>query len=190
MGENGPGVHSVPRLFVAVDLPETVRLSLSDLAFGLPGAKWLPPEQLHVTLAFIGEVDGGRARDVREALRSVRAAPFELSLLGLGHFPHRGEPRVAWAGLRASERLSHLHRAVVRQVESTGLELEHRKFHPHVTLARLRGTPPHRLADWLAMNGAFQTGSFEVTALILYSSVLGSSGATHQIEEAYPFGIP
>ena len=178
----------MPRLFVAVDLPEAVKDALSGVGFGLPGARWLPREQLHVTVAFIGEVDGGQAQDVKDALRAVRGAPFELSLRGLGHFPLRGEARVAWAGLRASEPLSHVHRSVTRQIESTGCTLEHRKFHPHVTLARLSGTPPHRLADWLAMNGGFETGAFEVSEFVLYSSVLGSKGATHQVEETYPFG--
>ena len=178
----------MPRLFVAVDLPEAAKDALSGVGFGLPGARWLPREQLHVTLAFLGEVDGGQAQDVRDALRSVRGSPFALSLRGLGHFPLRGEARVAWAGLRANEPLLQIHRAVTRQIEHAGCELEHRKFHPHVTLARLTGTPPHRLADWLAMNGGFETGPFEVNEFILYSSVLGSKGATHQVEEAYPLG--
>ena len=180
----------MPRLFVAVDLPEAIKDVAVSVGFGLPGARWLPREQLHVTLAFIGEVDGGMVQDVRASLRGVDVPPFELSLRGLGHFPPRGEPRVAWAGLRASEPLALLHRRVLRQLESAGCEFERRKFHPHVTLARLSDTPPRRLADWLSGNSFFETGAFEVLEFHLYSSILSSHGATHQVEETYQLSSP
>jgi 2'-5' RNA ligase len=180
----------VPRLFVAVDLPAEVRESVASLAGGLPGARWVPSAQLHLTLAFIGEVDGALAADAREALRSVDAPAFELSLRGVGHFPPRGAPRVAWAGLRPSEPLAHLQRAVTRALERAGCRLEARKFHAHVTIARLDDPPPRRMAEWLAAGSMFETGPFVVDEFLLYSSRLGSSGATHSVEEAYPLGGP
>ena len=176
----------VPRLFVAIDLPEGIQDALSGLAFGLPGAKWVPRGQIHLTLAFIGDVDGGLAADAAEALGDVNASAFELILRGLGHFPPRGEPRVAWAGLRPSDPLMQLQRSVARALEHAGCEIEKRKFHPHVTLARLTETPSRRLADWLAANGLFETSPFPVTEFLLFSSVLGSAGAAHSIEQAYP----
>jgi 2'-5' RNA ligase len=176
----------VPRLFVAIDLPPGVQEALAGLSFGLPGAKWVPAGQIHLTLAFIGDVDGGLAADVADALGQVQAAEFELSLRGLGHFPPRGEPRVAWAGVRPSEPLMNLQRSISRVLEKAGCELEKRKFHPHVTLARLKDTPSRRLADWLAGNGLFETAPFTVTEFLLFSSTLGSSGAVHAVESAHP----
>ena len=173
------------RLFVAIDLPESVLDALESVAGGLPGARWVPRDQVHLTLAFIGDVDGGVASDVHEALRGVKGLPFDVSLRGLGHFPPRGEPRVAWAGLRPSEPLMQLQRSIVRALESAGCGIEKRKFHPHVTLARLSQTPPRRLAEWLASNGHFETSPFPVTSFQLYSSHLRPTGPLHTLLESY-----
>jgi 2'-5' RNA ligase len=175
----------MPRLFVAIDLPEEQRDHLDDLCAGLPEARWTPFDQLHLTLAFVGEVDGGRARDADEALAAIALPPFELALRGVGHFPPRGEPRIVWAGFAPSEALSALHRAVVRALEHAGCEIEKRKFHPHVTLGRLHAAPPERVASWLTERGAFSSGPFPVTEFLLYSSVLGREGATHRVEAEY-----
>jgi 2'-5' RNA ligase len=178
---------AMPRLFVAIDLPDAVAEQLMLLAGGLPGARWVPRDQLHLTLRFIGDVDGAVFHDVAEALAGVASAPLELSLHGLGYFPPRGEPHALWAGLKRSEPLMSLQRAVERTLQHVGIPPEGRKFHPHVTLARLKDTPQRRVAEWLAGNGLFETGAFAVTEMTLYSSVLGSSGATHSVEATYPF---
>jgi RNA 2',3'-cyclic 3'-phosphodiesterase len=178
----------MPRLFVAFDLPEEQREHLEDLCDDLPEARWTPYDQLHVTLAFLGEVDGGRARDAAEALADVVAPPFELVLQGVGHFPPRGEPRIVWAGFAPSEELLRLQRGIVRALKDAGCEIETRKFHPHVTLGRLHAAPPERVAAWLTDRGAFSSGPFPVTEFLLYSSVLGREGATHHIEQEYPLG--
>ena len=88
----------MPRLFVALDLPAAVKRSLEPLGKGLGDVRWLLPEQQHLTLRFIGDVDNGAMHDVVEALATVPARPFQLMLKGLGHFPPRGEPRVLWGG--------------------------------------------------------------------------------------------
>ena len=176
----------MPRLFVAIDLPETAKDALESLQCGLPGARWVPRDQLHLTLAFIGDVDGGMAADARAALRSVDDPGFPISLRGLGHFPPRGEPHVAWAGLRPSEPLARLQRSVERILDRAGCEIERRKFHPHVTLARLKDTPPRRMAEWLGAHGHFETGALPVIEVVLYSSLLGSTGAVHSVEEVFP----
>ena len=179
---------AMPRLFVAVDLPETVRERLVDLCGGVPGARWVPPEQFHLTLSFLGDVDGGLGKDVEEALATVSAPAFELILRGVGHFPPRGEPRVLWVGFRASEPLMALQRVVERVLAQAGCELERRKFHPHVTLARLKEAPARRVVEWLGTFGGFESASFQVSEVLLYSSLLGHAGATHRVERTYPLG--
>ena len=174
------------RLFVAIELPDAVRQRLVESCFGLPGARWTPISQLHLTLRFIGEVEGGLAQDVSAALGEVVAPAFRMSLRGLGHFPPRGEPRITWAGVRAGDELPQLARAVERALQRAGVAPEPRKFHPHVTLARLKDTPPRRVADWLAMEGLLESRVFAVTEFALLSSVLGSQGATHHVEATYP----
>jgi 2'-5' RNA ligase len=174
------------RLFVAIDLPGEVSRGLSRLSSGLPGARWVRQEQLHLTLRFIGEVDGGRFRDIREELGGVSLQPFSLQLDGLGVFPPRGRPRVVWAGLRQSKPLLRLRNQVESALVRAGLARETRKFAPHVTLARLKNTPAVRVGRYLEQWGLYASRPFTVERFFLYSSQLGHSGALHTIEAEYP----
>ncbi len=173
------------RLFVALDLPEDIRGELALISSGVPGARWLDDEQLHLTLRFIGEVDGLLYRDIKKALFDVSAEPFELSLKGVGTFPPRGQPTVLWVGLEKSEALLSLHRKIESILRQIGLEPEARKYSPHITLAYLKDAPMSRLGAFLTEYALFQTAPFEVTEFQLYSSTLTSKGAVYQIEESY-----
>ena len=108
------------------------------------------PEQQHLTLRFIGELDNGRLEEVAEALALVEGWPFELGLEGLGHFPPRGEPQVLWVGVTKSPELARLKRRIDRVLATVGLPPESRKFAPHVTLARVRGAALARAARHLS----------------------------------------
>ena len=176
----------MPRLFVAVDLPEQIKDRLAQLCFGLPNARWVKSEQLHLTVRFIGDVDSTTFRDVREALHEVNVAPFSVQLDGVGFFPPRGKPRVIWVGIQKSEPLVQLRNKVESVLVQTGLEPEGRKFSPHITLARLKNTSSSKVASFLTHNSLFMTESFQVNDFFLYSSVLNSKGAKHYIESEYP----
>lgn len=176
----------MPRLFVAIDPPLGIRERLTALCCGLPGARWVEPEQLHLTLRFIGEVDGSMLHPVQEALAEVRAQALSLQLEGIGFFPPRGSPRVVWVGIRKNEQLLRLHNRIESVLVRAGLEPEDRKYSPHITLARLKNTPASRIGAYLAQHGLFGTEEFPVNEFLLYSSVLNSRGARHYIEEGYP----
>ena len=176
----------MPRLFVAIDLPENIQERLGVLCCGLPGARWVPAEQMHLTLRFIGDVDSSVFQDVCEVLTEVRMDSFRLQLDGVGFFPPRGKPRVVWAGIRPNENLVRLRNRVETVLVRAGLDPEGRKFSPHITLARLRNTPSSKVASFLSHNGMFATEDIPVKEFLLYSSVLNSKGAKHYIEEAYP----
>ncbi|MDW7771319.1 MAG: RNA 2',3'-cyclic phosphodiesterase [Desulfobulbaceae bacterium] len=176
----------MPRLFVAIDLPSSIRKQLSALCCGLPGARWITPEQMHLTLRFIGEVDGREFRLIREALAELCCASFSLRLKDIGFFPPRGNPRVLWVGVHKNEQLIQLRNRIESVLVRTGLEPEGRKFSPHITLARLRNTPGLRIGAYLAHNSLFVTEEFQVMEFLLYSSVLNDKGAKHYVEEAYP----
>ena len=176
----------MPRLFVAVDPPLGIRERLVALCCGLPGARWVEPEQLHLTLRFIGDVDGSMLRPIQEALVEVRAEAFSLQFEGIGFFPPRGNPRVVWVGIRKNEELLRLHNRIESVLVREGLEPEERKYAPHITLARLKNTPASRIGAYLAQHGLFRTEEFRVNEFLLYSSVLNSRGARHYIEEGYP----
>ncbi|MGD2063114.1 MAG: RNA 2',3'-cyclic phosphodiesterase [Nitrospirota bacterium] len=174
------------RLFVAIDLPPEVKERLAPLRGGLPGARWVDPEQLHLTLRFIGEVDGGILREVREGLGAVHGLPFSLTLQGVGHFPPRGQPRVVWVGVEKSGPLNQLHGRVETALAAVGVERDGRKFSPHITLARLKETPGPRVGRYLEAFGLFRTDPFAVEEITLYSSTLTRHGAVHTPEASYP----
>lgn len=176
----------MPRLFVALDLPEEVQLSLAPLARGLGDIRWLTSDQQHLTLRFIGEVDNGLMEDVVDALAMVPGAPFELRLKGIGHFPPRGELRVIWVGVEKSLELGRLKGRIDRALDHLGLARENRKFTPHVTLARLRRPPePHRLASYLMAHSLYRSAPFAVGSFSLYSSWLQPDGPEYTLEASY-----
>ncbi|MEW6271776.1 MAG: RNA 2',3'-cyclic phosphodiesterase [Thermodesulfobacteriota bacterium] len=174
------------RLFVSVELPDELKQSLARMCCDVPGARWLEPDEMHLTVRFIGEVDGVVFRDVMDALGDVELAPFELALRGVGHFPPRGEPRVLWAGLERSVELKALHDKIESALVRAGIEPERRKFSPHVTLARLKGTPERAVGSFIAMNGLYRSDPFRVDEFHLYSSRLSAKRAVHRSEAVYP----
>ena len=176
----------MPRLFIAVDLPEKILDNLGSMAFGIPGAKWVAPEQLHLTVRFIGEVDGALFRDIGDILHEVSAGSFSLQLKGVGYFPPRGTPRVLWAGLEKSEPLQLLRKKIDSALIRAGVAPEGRKFSPHITLARLKNSPVQKIANFLSGNGLFSQEPFQVEDFKLYSSVLSPKGAFHKVERVYP----
>jgi 2'-5' RNA ligase len=175
------------RLFVALDLPPVLKQQLTLLAGGIPGARWLEPSELHLTLRFIGEVDGAVYRDVTEALAEVTMRPFELSLKGTGHFPPRGKPEQIWLGVASSEELIILRQRVETALAKAGVPRDGRKFAPHVTLANLRNTVDHRVAAFLAGYNLYESVPWVAEEFCLYSSHLTSHGASHEIEAVHSF---
>lgn len=174
------------RLFVAVDLPEAIQDELAGIGPGIPGASWVNPDNYHLTLRFIGEVPENVAHDVDDALTNVAAPAFDLRIKGVGHFGPIRRARTLWAGVERNEALNHLQRKVEAACVRTGLKAETRKFHPHITLARLRGETGHHLADLLARNNLFAPMAFPVTRFTLFESFLSSGGAIYQPLARYP----
>lgn len=153
---------------------------------GVPGARWVDDDQLHLTLRFVGDVDGAQLRDLLSALRRVSAAPFELGLSSAGFFPLRGPQRVLWIGVDKSEPLDALQRVVSGAVTRLGHVPDRKKWAPHVTLARLEGAPSNRVARFVAERALYRSRPFEVDAFHVYSSHLHPKGAVYTLEESFP----
>jgi 2'-5' RNA ligase len=174
------------RLFVALDLPSTLRTRLSWLAGGLPGAKWVPPENYHVTLRFIGELPAYRAEEVDHALAGLRAPEFTLQLAGVGTFAKSGKVHALWAGAERNPALDHLQNKVETALQRAGLEPERRRFAPHVTLARMDGVPEAKIAGWVQAHNLFRADPVPVGHFTLFSSRLGKEQAVYAPEAEYP----
>jgi len=167
------------RLFIAIDLPETVREELSRLCCSLEKIRWVSEEQFHLTLRFIGRGDGALVRDLCDRLSILETQPFFLSLQGTGCFPPGGDPKILWAGLEQSVPLSKLYRQIQKELVLCGIEREGRKFIPHITLGRLKGEPLLNVGQWLSRTSSFKTEDFEVDSFHLYTSQLYPEGAVH-----------
>jgi 2'-5' RNA ligase len=172
------------RLFVALAISDAVADGLMLIQSGVPGARWSTREQLHLTLRFIGEVDGRDAVDIDDALAAIAAPRFALELHGVGEFGGKN-PHALWAGTRPNEALKHLARKVETAMQRIGLPAEERKFTPHVTLARLRASPRGRVLDYLTDHALYASGPFAVDKFILYSSVLTDDGSIYTAERDY-----
>ena len=176
----------MPRLFVALDLPTEIKNSLEPLARGLGDVRWTTPDQQHLTLRFIGEVNHGEANEVADALSLVPGHPFELQLKGIGHFPPRGEPKVVWTGVAKSRELKDLKRRIDKALKQAGIPAEQQKYTPHVTLARLRRPPTQAgLATYLMRHSLYQSQPFPISGFQLYSSWLQPEGPDYQLEARY-----
>ena len=173
------------RLFIAIDLPKKIKRELALISFGLPQARWVPHEQLHLTLRFLGEVDGAFFQDIKSILESISGSSFPLTLYGLGCFPPRRDPQVLWVGVGKSVELMVLRRRVDRCLAKLGIALESRKFSPHITLARTRKTSLARITRFLVDHGLFRLPEFTVSNFHLYSSILTPKGALHRHEAEY-----
>jgi 2'-5' RNA ligase len=173
------------RLFVALPIPRAVADNIMLIQGGVPGARWQSREQLHLTLRFIGEVDGRDAAMLDDALAGIEAPAFDLQLHGVGQFGNR-QPHALWAGVRNSEALEHLQRKVDNAIRRVGQPQDAHKFMPHVTLARLRNPDGGKMIEWLTHHALFTSAEFHVDAFHLYSSRLTSDGSVYAIEREYP----
>lgn len=173
------------RLFVALSLPDQVRWQLRLLCGGLPTTRWVPPENFHITLRFLGELDGRDLDYVDAALAGIRAPAFSLRLAEVGHFASGGRVKSVWAGVAKEPALFHLRDKIESAVVRAGMAPEGQNYRPHVTLARPKDPHPHRLQQYLAMHNLFRSEPFEVTHFTLFSSHIGSETPIYQAERSY-----
>lgn len=174
------------RLFAALPVPEVFHKQILRLQKGVPGARWRPSANFHITLRFFGAMDGKRAEDLDAELASLAMPPFDLALQGSGWFG-KLDPHSLWLGLRPSEPLAELNAKCERAARRAGLEADSRKFHPHMTLAYLQGTPIEKLTRFAERTGAFVTEPWRATHFTLYSSRLSRGDANiYEPEADYP----
>jgi len=179
-------VLDVVRLFIGLQLPQAVRDRLSGLVYPLPRVRWVARDNLHLTLRFIGEVDGAAAADIDEALARIAAPSFELTIAGVGEFNSRGRVRTLWAGVERSEPQRILYAKIKRALQRAGQSPERRRFSPHVTLARLRDVKLAEVAPFIAAHANLNLKPIRVVRFVMFSSTLGHAGPVYTVEREYP----
>ena len=180
----------MPRLFVALPLPDDITDALGALRGGVPDARWLPDENLHITLCFCGQVDGATMHDLVDDLGTVSGMPFEVSIAGVDLLADGKRPRALVATVGKTPALEQLQSRVVNVARGCGIAVDRRRFRPHVTLARfgVRAETGHHLAQFVAGNNLMRAGPWLAEAFVLYSSRTAPDGAIYTAEAEYPLG--
>lgn len=173
------------RLFVGLTLPEELRAELAGLIGGIPGAKWVPPANYHMTLRFIGEIESWRAQEVDDALLGIRARSFAISLHGLGTFEKGGRLQALWVGVDRSDALVHLQNKVETAIQRVGIPAERKRFAPHVTLARVDRAPPDKVIGFVQAHNLFRAPPISIEHFTLFSSRLGKEHSVYTQEADY-----
>lgn len=176
----------MPRLFTALEVPADLAAELASLRGGLYGARWIGVENYHLTLRFIGDIDDWTAREIDYELGRIRRSPVTVTLEGLSPFGG-DKPRAIVARAQAGQGLVDLQGEQERLIRRVGLPAEHRKYTPHVTLARLRGVSPMAVADYLGARG-FLSRRFTADSFVLMSARDSVGGGPYMVEATYPLG--
>lgn len=178
------------RLFIAIELPDKIKRKLAGLRRDIPGVRWVPQEQLHLTLLFLGELEEERLELLCTALERIAAVPFNLRLTRPGCFPRAGNPRVLWFGVDAQPALERLAQRVKTAVASCGIAVEERPFCAHITLARIRQPAAVELKDYTAHPAAIKFPPLAVREFVLLESRLTRQGAQHLLLRVFSCTIP
>lgn len=175
------------RLFAAVKLPDLIIDELIALQRGVPDAKWSDSEKFHITLGFFGDLNEEKAEILDQYLADIRQSPFEVTLLGAGHYG-RAEPHSIWIGAEDNTALNILARSVRKAARACRIPMDKREFQPHVTLAYLRSFPDVvKIAEWEQRHAAYRSKPFWVNGFYLQSSWRRRDGPNrYEIEASYP----
>jgi len=173
------------RLFVGLDLPWETKQLLASLAGGIPGARWVPTANYHMTLRFIGEMPAHRAEEIDQALAVLRVRAFPLVLTGVGTFNKAGQAKALWMGVEKNPELEALRRKIETALQRAGCEPERRRFTPHVTLARLREPANGKLAGFVQSHNLFRAEPLAVEHFVLFRSLLGKEASVYTPEVEY-----
>ena len=175
------------RLFVAIDMPPPVQSMLAELDPHLAGVRWLKPEQIHLTVSFLGNVGPIAEETLREKLAAIRFTPFFMPVCGVGTFPMVGRPNVIWAGVgNGHPQLFHVHKRVQEAALGAGLQPELRGWHPHITFARCRDVSAETIRPFVKQHAEFDAGLIRVEKFSLYSSIPGPIGSAYTRELEVP----
>ncbi len=195
-------IHETWRTFVALPLPQPMIQALADVQGQLKrlcpprSVRWVTPDNIHLTLAFLGEILPSRVPAVQAALSSVsrNLAPFPFTVGGLGAFPSARRPRVVWVGLGDPDgRLELVYQAVNEALRSVGFTLEQRPFKPHLTLGRVgrRTSRPEsqQVGAAISETTVGELGTVTAEQMIFFRSVLKSGGAEYTALHTFPFSL-
>lgn len=175
------------RSFLAIELPETIKKALAEFQQELKkcgsDVRLTRPENIHLTLKFLGNIEEDKADIIAEKIRVTckGLSVFKLSISGTGVFPNNRAPRVLWAGIELNDEIKTLQEAIEEAMASLGFERENRRFSPHLTLGRFRSSSGKQaVLDKMDSYRENIFGIMDVNSVLLMRSDLGPGGAKYR----------
>ncbi len=175
------------RLFIAIPLSQQVKKRLLDCQT-IDGIKWQRPDQIHLTLKFLGDTDENLIGDLKEGLGKIDLPEFSLAINGFGYFPKGKQPRILWAGISSNSMLEKLHQEVEEICIKLGFESEQRKFKPHITVGRIKKATKRAVVKFVNQHNKFHISDVSIKEFVLYESKLNPKGARHLRLETFQLG--
>ncbi len=173
------------RLFIAIKIEgiSTIHSLLEDIRLLGTDVKLVEPENVHVTLAFLGEVEDSKLNDIKRAMDSVSFSKFSITLRGIGAFPSLSRPRVVWVGIeKGFSQMKEIREKLVQNLKKVGVRPENdNEFLPHVTLGRVKGPRNlSKLSEFITRNADIMVGEMEVREITLFKSTLTPRGPIYE----------
>jgi RNA 2',3'-cyclic 3'-phosphodiesterase len=168
------------RLFIAIPLPEDIRYELSDFQDNELNVRWVSPDQMHLTLKFLGQVNSIQKKQVSKLLSEIWFDSFQIAIQGFGFFPEKGSPRVFWAGIQTETSALHdLQNKVEMAALDIGIPKDKHPYIPHITLGRMNDNSLKR-TELIRADSEISSRKFTVDHFKLYQSILQPEGAIHK----------
>lgn len=184
------------RTFIAISLHQDIISELSGFIKGLStldsSVRWVRPENIHLTLKFLGEVKDDRVAKIADALNDtvVTHRPFTISIRGTGCFPNCKSPRVLWVGVDTSEQLQRLFQDLQEACYNLGFERHQKGFTPHLTLGRVKSTVKKELTTFFDKYRQYHWGEGAVDSIYLMKSLLRPEGPVYSVIAKLPLSKP
>ncbi len=180
------------RLFVGIELPESIKAQLLELQKNLPGTLWRNPEKLHINLRFVGNIEEHVGEELLKELQYVRFPAFHIALKGIGYFATGDRPHHIWVGIDPDKAIREFQEHIDSAVKKAGAGNQDKfKFVPHVNIGKLNGTTLEEVGAYIAANNLFHTEDFLVDSFTLYQSIArdNGEGKYHRLIENYPLSL-
>lgn len=176
------------RVFLGLPIPDDIAEPLQRLQAGVPGARWQTRDNMHITLNFLGELDEQVLEELHEGLSRIEADVFPVTVKSVGSFEigKHNEPKILWAGVEKSDALLRLKKKTDQVVLETGIQFDHRRYTPHITLARMNKAPLDKVAEFIALHNLLHLPDFTADKFCLYESQLREKGAVYTPLVDYP----
>lgn len=166
------------RLFIAIDLPKGLKARITKLQnilkTEIPSASWVKPENIHLTLIYLGNTDYNQIPEIISSLAKLKDDAFEISFSSVGGFPNQNRAEIIFLGIRESIALKYLHEKIKKRLKKLNLRIDDKIYVPHLTIARLKR--PKKLIE---IRAATDMGNFLAKEFILYESELFPGGPKH-----------